>query len=103
MNTWLQKIEFCAHTCPPDLSDPERSTLAEIGKRLGRKALAQVASVAEPDPILAWYRKLAMVDCHQRVIQNNSGGSPQVVSSEHCRAGQALGSLAAAQLNQFEL
>jgi hypothetical protein len=25
------------------LSDPERSTLAEIGKRLGRKALAQVA------------------------------------------------------------
>ena len=39
------------------LSDPERSTLAEIGKRLGRKALAQVASVAKPDTILA-YRKL---------------------------------------------
>ena len=31
------------------LSDPERSTLAEIGKRLGRKALAQVACVAKPD------------------------------------------------------
>ena len=30
------------------LSDPERSTLAEIGKRLGRKALAQVACVAKP-------------------------------------------------------
>ena len=28
------------------LSDPERSTLAEIGKRLGRKALAHVAYVA---------------------------------------------------------
>jgi hypothetical protein len=28
------------------LSDPERSMLAEIGKRLGRKGLAQVASVA---------------------------------------------------------
>jgi hypothetical protein len=40
------------------LSDPERSTLAEIGKQLGRKALAQVASVANPDTILAWYRKL---------------------------------------------
>src|SRR5215471_16531347 len=40
------------------LSHPERSTLAEIGKRLGRKALAQVASVAKPDTILAWYRKL---------------------------------------------
>ena len=40
------------------LSDPERSTLAEIGKRLGGKALAQVACVAKPDTILAWYRKL---------------------------------------------
>ena len=40
------------------LSDLERSTLAEIGKRLGRKALAQVACVAKPDTILAWYRKL---------------------------------------------
>src|SRR5215471_11275453 len=40
------------------LSHPERSTLAEIGKRLGRKALAQVASVAKPDTILAWYRRL---------------------------------------------
>ena len=40
------------------LSDPERSTLAEIGKRLGRKALAHVACVAKPDTILGWYRKL---------------------------------------------
>jgi putative transposase len=40
------------------LSDPERSTLAEIGKRLGRAALQQVASVAKPDTILAWYRRL---------------------------------------------
>ena len=30
-----------------------RSTLAEIGKRLGRKALAQVACVADPDTIRA--------------------------------------------------
>src|SRR2546422_11002240 len=40
------------------LSDPQRSTLAEIGKRLGRKALEEVACVAKPDTILAWYRKL---------------------------------------------
>jgi hypothetical protein len=40
------------------LSDPERSTLAEIGKRVGRKTLAQVAGVAKPDTILAWYRRL---------------------------------------------
>ena len=40
------------------LTDPERSTLAEIGKRLGRKALKQVARVAKPDTILAWYGRL---------------------------------------------
>jgi putative transposase len=40
------------------LSDPERATLAEIGRRLGRKALREVACVAKPDTILGWYRKL---------------------------------------------
>jgi len=40
------------------LSDEQRSTLAEIGKRLGRKVLSQVACVAKPDTILAWYRRL---------------------------------------------
>jgi|SRR5580692_6304355 hypothetical protein len=34
------------------LSDPERATLAEVGKRLGRKALREVARVARPDTIL---------------------------------------------------
>ena len=40
------------------LTDPQRSTLAEIGKRLGRKALAEVSIVAKPETILAWYRRL---------------------------------------------
>ena len=40
------------------LSDPERSTLAEIAKRLGRKALKDIAQVAKPDTILGWYRQL---------------------------------------------
>src|SRR5215475_3685196 len=40
------------------LSDTERATLGEIGHRLGRNALAEVATVARPDTILAWYRKL---------------------------------------------
>ena len=40
------------------LSNPERTTLAEIGKRLGRKVLREVACVARPDTILAWYRRL---------------------------------------------
>src|SRR5499427_1439801 len=40
------------------LSDPQRSILAEIGKRLGRTQLGEVACVAKPDTILAWYRRL---------------------------------------------
>ncbi len=40
------------------LSDAERATLAEIGHRLGRKVLGEVANVARPDSILAWYRNL---------------------------------------------
>src|ERR1700724_8552 len=40
------------------LSNSARTTLAEMGRRLGRKALREVASVAKPDTILAWYRRL---------------------------------------------
>src|SRR5262245_52592689 len=40
------------------LTDAERATLGGIGHRLGRKALEEVANVARPDTILAWYRKL---------------------------------------------
>jgi putative transposase len=32
--------------------------LGKIGHRLGRQALAEVVTVARPDTILAWYRKL---------------------------------------------
>jgi hypothetical protein len=44
------------------LSDAERATLGEIGHRLGRKILSEVASVAQSDTILAWYRKLVARD-----------------------------------------
>jgi hypothetical protein len=40
------------------LPDPERSTLAEIAKRLGCEALKEIARVAKPDTILGWYRRL---------------------------------------------
>src|ERR671916_293274 len=40
------------------LSDAERATLGEIGKRLGRKGLAKVVQVAKPETILGWFRKL---------------------------------------------
>src|SRR5262245_14806418 len=40
------------------LSDGERKTLAEIGKQLGRHALAEVATIVKPETILAWHRML---------------------------------------------
>src|SRR6202042_2913255 len=40
------------------LSDGEKATLAEIAKRVGRKALAEIARVAKPDTNLALYRSL---------------------------------------------
>jgi hypothetical protein len=40
------------------LSDGERQSLAEIGKKLGTQALQEVATIVIPDTILAWHRKL---------------------------------------------
>jgi putative transposase len=40
------------------LSECERATLGEIGRRLGHKALGEVATAAGPDTILGWYRRL---------------------------------------------
>lgn len=38
------------------LSHSEKTTLAEIARRLGRKALQDVASATKPDTLLRWYR-----------------------------------------------
>jgi len=40
------------------LSNADRATLGEIGHRLGRKALGEVANAALPDTIPGWYRRL---------------------------------------------
>jgi hypothetical protein len=40
------------------LSEAERGALGEIGYRLGGKVLAEIATVARPDTIPRWYRKL---------------------------------------------
>src|SRR6266849_5725527 len=53
------------------LSDAERGRLGEIGHRLGRKTLGEVANAALPDTILAWYRRL--------VARCAVGKSPQSV------------------------
>jgi len=40
------------------LTNDQRITLAEIARRLGPKALEAIATVARPETILGWYRKL---------------------------------------------
>src|SRR2546425_7812964 len=39
------------------LSDGERKALADIGQKLGRQALKEVATIVKPDTILAWHRR----------------------------------------------
>ena len=41
------------------LTDSERKELAEIGAKLGKQALAEIATVAQADTILAWHRQFA--------------------------------------------
>ena len=40
------------------LTDGERQTLADIGHKLGKQALKEVATIVTPDTILAWHRTL---------------------------------------------
>jgi hypothetical protein len=60
MNTWPPKTASSEPICRPDSSWRIRSDppLAEIARRLGRKALRDIACVAKPDTILGWYRRL---------------------------------------------
>ncbi len=38
------------------LTDAERRRFATLGKRLGRKTLAELATIASPETISRWYR-----------------------------------------------
>ena len=40
------------------LTDAQRRALAEIGKKLSKQALEEVATIVKPDTLLAWHRKL---------------------------------------------
>ena len=51
------------------LTDSERKELAEIGAKLGKPALAEIATVAQPDTILAWNRKFTTQRVHLGTTQ----------------------------------
>ena len=59
------------------LTEAERATLGEIGHRLGRKALADVANAAKSDTILGWYRRL-VARKFDGSKQRRSPGRPRV-------------------------
>ena len=59
------------------LSDGERKALAEIGQKLGQKALEEVATIVKPDTILGWYRTLVAQKCDGST-QRQSPGRPKI-------------------------
>jgi hypothetical protein len=58
LHEWLSYVGDGPISGRLKLTDGERRTLAQIGKQLGRKALAEVATIVRPDTILAGHRRL---------------------------------------------
>ena len=58
------------------LTNAERTTLAELGQKLGKKALAEVVTIAQPDTSLAWHRQL--VDQSVDTLPCTSVGRPRI-------------------------
>jgi transposase InsO family protein len=59
------------------LSDGERTTLAEIGQKLGKQALQEVATIVKPDTILAWHRRL-VAQKFDGSLQRKAPGRPMI-------------------------
>ncbi len=52
------------------LTDAQRRTLAIRGKAIGRRALAEVASLVTPDTILRWHRQLIAQKRNHQGLEN---------------------------------
>jgi putative transposase len=59
------------------LTHAERKTLAEMGHKLGRQALEEIATVAKPDTILAWHR-MPVVQPSNNSQPHKSLGRPRI-------------------------
>ena len=59
------------------LTDADRQSLAEIGKKLGKQVLDEIATIVKPDTILAWHRKL-VAQKFNGSEQRRSPGRPRV-------------------------
>ena len=58
------------------LSNSERIRLAKIGKKIGIKALKDVATIVKPETILAWFRKLVASKFDGSKKRKNRVGRP---------------------------
>src|SRR5919198_1399552 len=61
------------------LTDGERKTLAEIGQKLGKKALEEVATIVKPETILGWHRTL-VAQKFDSSAQRKAPGRPPIDS-----------------------
>jgi transposase InsO family protein len=59
------------------LTNSERKTLAEIGQKLGKQALKEIATIVTPDTILGWHRKL-VAQKFDGSAQRKAPGRPKV-------------------------
>jgi putative transposase len=59
------------------LSDSERKALADMGQKLGKQALKEVAKIVKPDTILGWHRKL-VAQKFDGSKQRNAPGRPTI-------------------------
>jgi putative transposase len=59
------------------LSDGERAALAEIGQKLGKQTLKDVATIVKPDTILGWHRKL-VAQKFDGSLQRKAPGRPKI-------------------------
>src|SRR5215470_3733176 len=66
------------------LTDGARKTLAEIGQKLGKQALKEIATIVTPDTILAW---------HHRLVAQKFDGSPQRMAPGRPKIDSALEAL----------
>jgi len=62
------------------LTDKERITLAEIGKRLGREALKDVSNAFKPDTVFGWQRRL-IDNKFDGSKKRNGPGRPRIEAS----------------------
>jgi len=71
------------------LTDAQRRSLAEVGTKLSKQALNEIAHIVKPDSILAWHLKLVL-----RTATGASVGSAEYVGlaalklpTDFCRGG----------------